>query len=98
MIITLYDKLKARNYKTFKVCQFPGCDKPLKRLFSQKVKKYCSLKHALEAQKLYRSEWNNLNRDRIREYNHRYATKRRKKIQSGELNLNQNAVKKTYSN
>lgn len=85
MIVTLYDKLKSRNYKDFTICQFPGCTKPLQRLFHQKVRKYCSEEHAQKAKLIYISEWKKVNKDRVKIWNHRYAKKRRKKIQAGVI-------------
>jgi hypothetical protein len=83
MITTLYDKLSSRKYKEYTVCQFPGCSKPLKRLFHQKIRKYCSEEHAKEAQRLYIAEWKRKNKDRVKMWNHRYVVNRRKKIKQG---------------
>jgi len=83
MITTLYEKLKERNYKTYTVCQLPGCSKPLKRKFHQKIRKYCCTEHAQEAKKIYLKEWKLRNKENVSIWNKRYAKNRKKRIKEG---------------
>lgn len=93
-----YKQLKSREYKTFTTCQLPGCNKPIKRLFIQKIRKYCCPEHAQKAKMMYLAEWKLRNKDRRKEYNHRYWIKIAKRKKDGEYPLENNQFEKKYEN
>ncbi len=74
-----YKKLKATNYRKYTTCQLPGCNKPLKKKFGQKVIKYCCPEHALEAKKLYLAEWKRRHKENVKVWNHRYWLRQKRK-------------------
>ena len=93
MLPATYKQLSERHYKDYTTCQLPGCNKELEKFQRQKVRKYCCIEHAKEAQKLYIAEWKITHKENVRLWNKRYATKRLK-IKRGLLNENQET--KTY--
>lgn len=94
MITTLYDKLRARNYREYTVCQLPGCSNELKKLSGKNVKKYCCQEHAKKAQRLYINEWRMRNRDRVKKWNKRYVINRKKRIKEGSIIIKKHEYKK----
>ena len=70
-----YKKLSQRSYKKYKVCQFPGCNKPLEK----DQKKYCSPEHARLAQAMYIAEWKKRHPENVKLWNHRYWLRKKKK-------------------
>ena len=66
-----FEKLSSRKYKTFDICQLDGCEK---KLIGRN--KYCCDKHAEEAKKIYRREWEKRNPDRKKQWNKNYYNKK----------------------
>ena len=83
MLPDIYKKLSERHYKDYTTCQFPGCDKTLDKVKGQRVRKYCSIEHAKQAQKLYIAEWKVTHKGNVKAWNERYVRNVKLKIKQG---------------
>ena len=95
---TLYEKLKEKKYTEYTMCQLPGCKNKLVLLSGQKIRKYCCVEHAKEAQKMYLKEWRKNNQSLVKFYNKRYSRNRKRKIKQGLIIPKKYENKKTKVN
>lgn len=76
----LFTKLSERKYREYDTCQLPGCKKKIQKLGKGRMNKYCSKEHFLQAKKLYKKEWEKINKLKVLEYKHKSYLKKKNEI------------------